>query len=873
MDIEKVLKGSVLFRDLEQNVINSFARKARVLRVAKGEFIYQQDEISDDLYVIAKGKVELILRMDDKSLITIDNLFPNDHFGELSMLTSRPHSLSAKAASELTLIVFRRQEFIKILEANPKIHQALEFSMAERMRLNSQLKYSGKYKGKDISFYSHQATPENLATNDNVSIQHTPFHPSVSECSWGDTELAKTIRAEIRKYAQTTMPVLITGETGTGRRVTARQIHLLSDRKDEPYVELDIGEFEPWIWKDKLFGQKDDDFLLTEGRQFGIFEQLKRGTVVLCQAEQLDLQLQQLLVVLIRNKKFTNVEGKQQDFSCRLIFISNFFASDSGTVPFIDELQEILDKNHFHIPPLREHKRDISSLVNFYLNLYNRRYFKNITSISQDALGLLMNYDWPGNLTELSNVIQRAVIVSNRDEIISEQILLGLPRSEGKLLYNILRWPIIKKFFQSAIFPRLPRIITIIVFCFVLGALLLGPRDAEQNIGITLSWYVGWPLLMISFFFLPRFWCSICALAAPGRFIQTIFMPKRRAPVFIRNFSGWIMAMLCIVVLWIEIVWNAYENPFLTAGIIISIMMGSLIFSVLFQRRAWCRYVCPLGAMNAVFSMPSILELRANRQLCANRCHDYACYKGTDEVPGCPMFRHPFLVDNNRDCTLCGNCIKNCPHGSIQVNLRLAPRELWSIQSPRISDSFLVIALVAAFFFLARHQELPILLNNIGRNSGFEILSSPHISGSILFFGTILFLWSCYSLVAWIQYKYHYKNFTITLALMGYGLVPLVLGGYLAVYTRMFIAGAWRLLPNLLKIVGLEPNIEHVQLLTATGTKTLQHIIILGGFIATFYATVKIADRLYQGPDRTLSLYLLPSIFIIVLVILLLIVL
>ena len=245
-----------------------------------------------------------------------------------------------------------------------------------------------------------------------------------------------------------------------------------------------------------------------------------------------------------------------------------------------------------------------------------------------------------------------------------------------------------------------------IVLLVAVLTLFFGPEDPEKNLGITLSWVLGWPLLFFSFFFLARTWCSVCTLALPGTLLQRLVKPTRSTPVFLKKYSGWIMAWLCIIVLWVEVVWNAYESPILTGWIIIAITIGSIFFSLFFSRRAWCRYLCPLGAINAIFAMPSILELRSNRHLCLNRCEDHACYTGMVDKTGCPMFRHPFMVDNNRDCIVCGKCVKHCQRHAVHLNIRMAPQELWEIEAPRRADSFLIISLGAIFFPFALHDEL-----------------------------------------------------------------------------------------------------------------------------------------------------------------------
>jgi ferredoxin len=246
------------------------------------------------------------------------------------------------------------------------------------------------------------------------------------------------------------------------------------------------------------------------------------------------------------------------------------------------------------------------------------------------------------------------------------------------------------------------------------------------------------------------------------------------------------------------------------------------------------------------------MELRANRHLCVNTCQSRLCYQGDGVNEGCPMFRHPFLVDNNRDCIICGNCIKNCPHDSIQVNLRIAPLELWHIQAPRAADSFLVVSLSAIFFPLLRHQEFLELAG---------AYSQPHLAGSLMLFSLIALFVAIYSLFSWQQTKITGKSLNYIFSATGYGFIPLVLGGFLAVYFEMFMAGAWRAVPLLLSAFGISMEAGH-RILSREATLTLQHLIITGGLLASLYATYRIIKR-YIGDARfTFRFYGLPYGFL-----------
>ncbi len=866
MTIASDLKRSYIFQGISPAEVEKASVGVRQVTYEPGEYICRKGESEKSFYIVAQGKVELLSQERGAAACVYGHISAGGHFGEVSLLTGRPSFLSVRAITSVRVLVFEREVFESCIMANPLIHRALDRALAERLVAASS---EGHYLDDNLREYlepahgGHNRLRSRAQMEQKRSAAETGGESDLNE----GIDLTKKIRHQLQFLAVDRSPVLVTGEPGTARLLAAKQIHLYSEQKSEPYVEFDLLNYDQWIWEGKLFGYERDSFPYSPGRQLGLFEQLTDGTLVINHAEELDKGLQKKLCDTVAKGRFTTADGKgEQPFKVRLVFITE---SDLETLEresvLIPEMIELFSGRVMSLPPLREHKRDIPALVEYYLKQYSSMHNKKVTSVSPDALGLLMKYDWPGNLTELSNVIHRAVMVSQQDEIISEQILLGLPRTEGRLVYNLLRLPRIRRLIENRLYPILPKVIVNIIFGIGIVTLFFGPQDPEKNLGLTLSWYVGWPLLIISFFFLPRFWCSVCALSAPGKFVQKIIQPTRRLPALITANSSWIMAILCLIVFWVEVVWNAYANPWLTGMILLTITSGALLFSLLFERYSWCRYVCPLGGLNAIFSMPSILELRANRQMCENKCTDHACYKGTAETPGCPMFRHPFLVDNNKDCILCGRCVKNCRYHSTQLNLRLAPRELWSIQSPQMADSFLVVSLGAIYFLLAGHQEFTAIIHN----SSFFVSETGQmnsaLAGSFIFWGVIAIAWSGYSVLCRIQALVISEDHHRVVSAFGYGLIPVVLGGFLAFYIEMFFQGAWRLVPNFLLIFGVETAAEEFHFISEQGISTVLHISILGGIFASLYSTYKIFKRMDVLPVTSLRLLALPFFFILAL--------
>jgi NAD-dependent dihydropyrimidine dehydrogenase PreA subunit len=179
------------------------------------------------------------------------------------------------------------------------------------------------------------------------------------------------------------------------------------------------------------------------------------------------------------------------------------------------------------------------------------------------------------------------------------------------------------------------------------------------------------------------------------------FSLSRPVPVFIKKYDYLIITFLFVFIFWIEEITDMRHHPLATGILFLSILSGAVAAAVLYPRQVWCRHLCPLGGMFGVCSMASPVELRSNIELCLNKCATHECYKGSDRDTGCPLFQHVPFIDNNQDCKLCLKCVRNCPNGSIQLNLRLPAREIWDVSRVRGGMIVFVAALLAIVFPLA----------------------------------------------------------------------------------------------------------------------------------------------------------------------------
>jgi hypothetical protein len=106
-------------------------------------------------------------------------------------------------------------------------------------------------------------------------------------------------------------------------------------------------------------------------------------------------------------------------------------------------------------------------------------------------------------------------------------------------------------------------------------------------------------------------------------------------------------------------------------------MVGAIVFGIIYQREAWCRYICPLGALGSVYSLPAALHVRARPHICATLCTTHECYKGTPDTPGCSVFHHPLYISDGHNCKLCFKCLRICPHDSVRFYLRPFLQSVW----------------------------------------------------------------------------------------------------------------------------------------------------------------------------------------------------
>jgi transcriptional regulator with GAF, ATPase, and Fis domain len=244
----------------------------------------------------------------------------------------------------------------------------------------------------------------------------------------------QTVLSRISKVAPTDSTVLITGETGTGKELVARAIHRRSRRASRAFVSVNCAAIPRDLIASELFGHEKGAFTGAMQRRIGRFELAEGGTIFLDELGELTVDTQIALLRVLQEREFERLGGRQPiHVDVRVIAATNRdlkAAVASGT--FRQDLYYRLNVFPVEMPPLRDRRKDIPLLVEYFLDRYARKAGKNIRSFDQKTLQLLQSYPWPGNIRELQNVIERSVIVCETEIFSVDESWLSQQTSDQK---------------------------------------------------------------------------------------------------------------------------------------------------------------------------------------------------------------------------------------------------------------------------------------------------------------------------------------------------------------------------------------------------------------------------------------------------------
>jgi len=267
---------------------------------------------------------------------------------------------------------------------------------------------------------------EDRTRNENVALREDIVHSSMFEEIVGSSEPLRQVMVQVSKVAPTDSTVLVLGETGTGKELIARAIHNRSERSNRAFIRVNCAAIPPSLIASELFGHERGSFTGATQRRLGRFELADGGTIFLDEVGELPAETQVALLGVLQEREFERVGGSQTvSVDVRVIAATNRdLISAVAEGNFRQDLFYRLNVFPIRLPALRERISDISLLVGYLIDRYAQKAGKKIRNIDKKTMELFHAYDWPGNIRELQNVVERAVILSEGETFFVDEAWL-----------------------------------------------------------------------------------------------------------------------------------------------------------------------------------------------------------------------------------------------------------------------------------------------------------------------------------------------------------------------------------------------------------------------------------------------------------------
>src|SRR5450759_1391440 len=235
----------------------------------------------------------------------------------------------------------------------------------------------------------------------------------------GESKVMQDVMRLVEQVAPSTASVLITGETGSGKEMVARSIHMLSPRAVRPFIAINCSAIPESLMESEIFGHERGAFTGAAERRIGCFELAHGGTLLLDEIGEMPAPTQAKLLRVLEDHKVRRLGSKvETPVDVRVLAATNKDADQAVAKGDLrQDLYFRLNVFHIHLPPLRDRKEDIPLLVEYMLRELNAKHGRQVRGVNPDVLEMFAGYSWPGNVRELRNVLERASIVSNRDLI------------------------------------------------------------------------------------------------------------------------------------------------------------------------------------------------------------------------------------------------------------------------------------------------------------------------------------------------------------------------------------------------------------------------------------------------------------------------
>ncbi len=434
---------------------------------------------------------------------------------------------------------------------------------------------------------------------------------------------------------------------------------------------------------------------------------------------------------------------------------------------------------------------------------------------------------------------------------------------------DILKVGFIKRLMTHRAFQFALQLPNFLIFILVILTGLFGIQYGGSNFSTVLTWVIWWAFIIFTFLFVGRLWCLMCPMGAVGEWIQRgSFWSRKKEnlslniqwPRKLRNL--WLATIFLLLITWVDNIFGLVKSPMYTAYFIILIITASIIVGLIFERRTFCRYLCPIGGLIGLYSMFASTELRVkDKEVCKGH-EGKDCIKGNEKGYPCPMFEFPQTLDRNNYCNYCAECIKSCPKNNIAINTRPFSIDLFKTKKKHLDEAALAMILVGLTAFQS------IIMTTPWQNWMKAITATTHLSEntifSVLFLPIVFLPFGSYLIISKISInlngnKDNLKNMFVHYA---YAFVPIGLTMHLAHNVFHLFAEGVNIIPILSNPFGYgwnlfgTANLNMAPLLTLENMKMIQMSLVVLGYFTAVYVGYKISLSIFSDKKSAFRSFL-----------------
>ncbi len=317
------------------------------------------------------------------------------------------------------------------------------------------------------------------------------------------------------------------------------------------------------------------------------------------------------------------------------------------------------------------------------------------------TVSLPVTWEWPVN--------PRLILVG--------MILLGIAvlaliilRVRGDALapgerFNFLTLPWLQRLVTSPALQPATQIPLLFLFAIVVFLGFADTPVAGRNLATKLTWTIWWAGIIFTFILVGRLWCLVCPIGAMNEWASRLAQPTRQWPKPLRNL--WIANGTFVLLTWADVQLGVVRDPRVTAWVILLLFGSAALTGLFYQRRTFCRYLCPITGLIGIYSMVAPVELRAKKCEACRTHKEKECFVGGPVNVGCPMFERLWEMDSNAYCNLCFECVKGCTQDNLVLRLRGFGKDLWGATRRHLDEAYLAVVLTGASLYLTGEMVQP----------------------------------------------------------------------------------------------------------------------------------------------------------------------